>query len=144
MPSHTSHLRRKQARYGYSPARPKQLIGRGWPEHGAPSLAPVKVACCLVTSLADEPRRGPLDFDIASRPAPPLSCWSVPGWVQQMNAAPTSSRIILGLAVENSSTVDWRIVAKSWGAAFDLLAASGLRLTGEDRSICVEQGARTG
>ena len=100
-------------------------------------------ACCLVTSLA-EPRRGPLDFDIASRPAPPLSCWSVPGWVQQMNAAPTSSRIILGLAVENSSTVDWRIVAKSWGAAFDLLAASGLRLTGEDRSICVEQGARTG
>ena len=100
-------------------------------------------ACCLVTSLA-EPRRGPLDFDITSRPAPPLSCWSVPGWVQQMNAAPTSSRIILGLAVENSSTVDWRIVAKSWGAAFDLLAASGLRLTGEDRSICVEQGARTG
>lgn len=85
-----------------------------------------------------------LCFYIASRPAPPLSCWSVPGWVQQINTAPTSSRIILGLAVENSSTVDCRIVAKSSGIAFDLLAASRLRLVGCSISSVSSKGSVVG
>lgn len=91
-----------------------------------------------------EPRRALLCFYIASRPAPPLSCWSVPGWVQQINTAPTSSRIILGLAVENSSTVDCRIVAKSSGIAFDLLAASRLRLVGCSISSVSSKGSVVG
>ena len=48
------------------------------------------------------------------------------------------------MAVENSSTVDCRIVAKSSGIAFDLLAASRLRLVGCSISSVSSKGSVVG